>query len=185
MIDIDDLLKHSVAISIDYKKYQVFKEIFKQTGFTTIPRYFQGSTLSEKTGPENCTIAHNLVIKYAKEYNWPYVLVFEDDAYPIIDCVKKLSTYLNIVPDDANMILLGWSRHTAINKKEKFYQSFKFPYNALGKNVKFWGSHAYILFNSSFDRYLNYFKANNTATADDLIYNHIHDTYVVDYPFFI
>ena len=55
----------------------------------------------------------------AKELGMSYVIVFEDDAYPCIGIKDKLKKYLSIVPDDANMVILGWSKCVSLLKSKK------------------------------------------------------------------
>ena len=52
---------------------------------------------------------YDSLIKKAKSNNLPYILVFEDDAYPCIDCQNKFEQYLKCIPKDASMVILGWS----------------------------------------------------------------------------
>ena len=60
------------------------------------------------------------------------------------------------------------------------------PFNELQwQDTMFYGSHAYILFNSAYDRYLNFFNAVPSMMADGRIYNYIKETYVTNEPFFI
>lgn len=58
-------------------------------------------------------MAHLNAIKHAKKNNFPYVLVFEDDAYPCNDALDRLDRYAMCIPADANLVLFGWSRHNS------------------------------------------------------------------------
>ena len=50
---------------------------------------------------QRCTKSHISAIEYAKRRKMPYVLIFEDDAYPCIDCFKHLDAYAKSIPNDA------------------------------------------------------------------------------------
>ena len=100
-INIEDAMKYSYAISIDNSKYELLKKTFKHAGFKNVPKLFNGVVDKTKTGPENCKASHIKLIQYAKDNCFPYVIVFEDDAYPRIDCKKTLEEYFKVVPDTA------------------------------------------------------------------------------------
>lgn len=77
------------------------------------------------------------------------------------------------------MIILGWSNHSKFKE-----QKFILPYNKLTTILS--GSHAYILFNSGYDKYLKYAnQKNRLITADGYIYNNVGTTVVIDKPLFI
>jgi len=97
-------------------------------------------------------LSHISVVKLAKMRNLPYVFIFEDDAYPCNNIMQNLSSTLNNIPDDAQCIMLGWSRK---------------PIKTIATNDKFdkvvgeiHGSHAYIIMANGYDNYLNIYKKN-------------------------
>lgn len=57
----------------------------------------------------NCYLSHRNAILKAKQLDWPYVCVFEDDAYPIMGIEKKLDQCLLEVPDNCATLILGYS----------------------------------------------------------------------------
>ena len=93
-----DLLKHSFVITIDDKRLEWFKKVFKFHGLTPMPKKFQGTTLWYNSNKYNCYLSHKNAILAAKKRKWPYVCIFEDDAYPVNGVVGKLDTYLEELP---------------------------------------------------------------------------------------
>jgi hypothetical protein len=112
LINISDVLKNSYCISIDKHKYLLFNTIFKKCGFKTIPKLMHGIINKDNTPAMNCKNSHLNVVKYAKKCNLPYVLIFEDDAYPCNNIIIEFQKYLNNIPNDTNLILFGWSSHS-------------------------------------------------------------------------
>ena len=89
-LNLKDVLKHSFVITIDDKRFNDFKAIFKYHKLSPMPKRFQGTTLWYNSGKYNCYLAHRNAILKAKKLNWPYVCVFEDDAYPINGVVWEM-----------------------------------------------------------------------------------------------
>lgn len=47
-----------------------------------------------------CSISHTHAIKHAKENNWPFILIFEDDVVPCINCLEHFKNALSQLPKD-------------------------------------------------------------------------------------
>lgn len=109
------------------------------------PNIVDGSRNPQIPSWKNCLMSHLSIVKYAKRHNLPFVVIFEDDAYPKLNCRKELEKYLSYIPSDANLLLLGWSRHCG-------KQSFNNAYNEITSIVS--GAHSYILFKDSYDKYI-------------------------------
>lgn len=175
-ITLSDLNKYSTVISIDVNQFNFFKNIFSK--FSITPTLFHG-IITHNNKAENCKQSHISIITHAKNNNWPFVLIFEDDAYPCENCLELLLNYLKIIPKDADLLLLGWSYH---NKSSK--QLFELAYNkVITPTIS--GTHAYIVFQSGYNAILNYFKNNPHATADNKTFMSVKNSYILDKPLFI
>lgn len=175
-VSYENIAMNSFSISIDIKKYELQKKIFSKNNLI-IPQLSIGCT-NEKLKPyQRCTQSHVSIINYAKTHNLPYVLVFEDDAYPCINCRLVFEEYLNHIPNDATMIILGWPNH------KHNTQTFNKYFNRV-TTCTICGSHAYILFKNAYDKYLDYFTTHSTGKADNDIYQ-ILNAYILDKPLFI
>lgn len=178
-ITLEDFFSNSFVLTIDEKRFKNFINIFKRVFQTkTLPKKFNGFQDKNLTGPENCTKGHFSIINYAKQKKMPYVAIFEDDAYPCINCKCELENVLLNIPSDSSFILLGWSDFSKF-KKQNFYSKF----NKI--NTIFSGSHSYVIFENEYDNYLNYIKCNPSTTADGTIFNKINNSYTLDKPIFI
>ena len=170
----NDLLKNSFVISYDDVKIRMLKKIFDHHGML-FPRVFQAMHNKDLDGPYNCSISHVQVIRAAKAFDLPFVVIFEDDVYPCIDVMMKVKKYLSIIPKDANIVILGWSN---TEKGQEFIHSINRVTHLIG------GSHSYIVFKSGYDEYLNAYQKNPKCHAD-MIFRDIQNTYIINIPLFI
>ena len=143
-INVKDLLKHSFVITIDSKKFDWFKKVFKFHGISPMPKRFQGTTLWYNSGKYNCYLSHRNAILTAKKRKWPYVLVFEDDAYPVNGVVKEMQKCLDELPNDCQVLSFGnillWDIQGEFGNFWRSYMSY--------------GAHAYVVFRSAYDKYV-------------------------------
>ena len=76
-----------------------------------IPHRFYGFKNPDiKSGPYKCMMSHAALIKLAKSLNLPFICIFEDDAYPCNNIYDKLKLFLSDIPNDARLLILGWSK---------------------------------------------------------------------------
>ena len=106
-IDIYDILKNNYYINLDYRtdrKESIINELNK-IGIKSPNRF---NAIKNEKGAIGCSMSHLKVIKLAKENNWDYVVVFEDDVIFLKpeETLKKLD---NIVNSNINwdVIILG------------------------------------------------------------------------------
>ncbi len=142
-----------IAISIDTKRVDMMKTVFDYHHLPQ-PEIFWGSRFINFRGDENCTISHTEAVKLAKIRQYDHVIIYEDDAYPQIGANERLTNLLQSVPDDYNMILLGWS-------KSSKYVDFSKDINLLKGGVC--GSHAYLINSSFYNNFLNFFYESKTV----------------------
>lgn len=162
--------KYSFVISINPIRFNIFKDVFQTAGLKNLPTLFKGFQLKfngykggdyRQLQPINQPIisvsfTHAAIVKTAKTLNYPFVVIFEDDAYPCSDIVNKLKTYLTNIPDDATMLKFGRLNIFPIHKSVFT--------NACKNNQKYiagistYGSHAYMIFSKYYDQYLEIFE---------------------------
>lgn len=178
-ISLNDFFTNSFVITIDEERYNLFLEFFKNSfNSEVLPKKFVGFQDKSLSGPMNCTKSHFVIINYAKQKKLPFVVIFEDDAYPCIDCEKKLNDIISNIPQNINFLLFGWSEFSFNNK-----QNFDNTFNKI--ETIFAGSHAYIIFADGYDDYLNFIKSEPDSTADGLVFKKIKNSYTIKYPLFI
>ena len=175
-ISINDLMKHSMVISIDQKRLALMYKLFKSYGFSTMPQLLFGSMFKDKSGPYNCKHSHMRAVQFAKEHNWPYVMLFEDDAYPCDNAISRFEDYLYAIPADAQLVVFGWSND--------YKQRFDMPFNRI-TTPTISGSHSYILFKESYDNFIKYHQQYPDKSADNNVFMKMSPSYVIDWPIFI
>ena len=143
-IKLNDLLKHSFVITIDDKKHEWFKEVFKFHGISPMPKRFQGTTLWYNSGKYNCYLSHRNAILTAKKRKWPYVMVFEDDAYPINGVVGEMEKCLEELPDECQVVSFGTI----------FLWDVRGEYGNFWRSYRSYGSQCYSVFASAYDKYI-------------------------------
>lgn len=182
-ISIEQFFRNSYVISINEDKLQLFKKVFQHyfPGFP-IPKYHKGSTDIKLTGPQNCTKSHYDIILNAKKHKLPFVMIFEDDAYPCQNALSKFNEYIKYIPNDTKLLILGWSDHKRQRNCYKT-QTFQNPINKIINRIN--GSHAYILFETGYDDYLNFIDNNKNATADGDVFLYLQPSYILDTAIFI
>lgn len=155
-IPIDQVLKQSFVISINENRYQTFCNRFNAYDLNTpLPKLFKGFTIPNGIYKEcgffktnnlcNCFFSHIAIVKMAQSLDWPFVCIFEDDAYPCINCRNKFQLVLNKLPNDIDLLKIG---HLG-NLKDK--QAIDSMFEVLCT----YGSHAYIVFKQYYQQYVD------------------------------
>lgn len=80
----------------------------------------------------------------AKKRKWPYVLIFEDDAYPVNHVVNLMDRYLMELPEDCQVLSFGTI----------FLWDIQGEYGDFWRSYKSYGSQAYVVFQSAYDKFI-------------------------------
>lgn len=143
-LDLKDVLKHSFVITIDEKRFNDFKAIFKCQKLSPLPKRFDGTTDWWNSPQYNCYLSHKKAILEAKKRKWPYVCVFEDDAYPCVDVKKEMEKVLKNVPDECGALALGYICILGATGLD----------NGFMTGFRCYGTHSYIVFRDAYDKYI-------------------------------
>lgn len=142
----DMLKKYSFVLTINDDKFNVFKKTSESyMGFC--PKRFDG--LPDKNGPTSCCNNHLRILKIAKENNYPFVLVFEDDAVGKTDAVSKLIKYIKNIPVDCGVLALGGTGYCGM-PQNRFSIDPDGMFQLLLRGIV-WGSQSYICFRRAYD----------------------------------
>ena len=176
-ISIQDFIKNSYVISVNDDILSRFHTIFRAAGFVDVPATVQGFRFNSqqfrsdslmksvyggcqrnpKYGALGCGVSHAALIKHADLLGLDFVAIFEDDAYPCDGIREKLAEYLTGIPDDCDILKLGWSN--VYQNNDKFCQKF----NAQPKS---WGTFAYVVFKKYYKRYFENFEKSYISDHD-------------------
>jgi len=112
-----------------------------------------------KPGEIGCTMSHIKALKIAKEKEWPYVIILEDDIILAEDFEKRIKFLFRIIPSDWEHIYLSGIPRLG----------FGFP------NLQFMNvvpsvftecTHSMIIRNTSYDKVIDYLGKFETTTDD-------------------
>lgn len=142
--DAVDISKYSYVITINNDRYEYQKRVFAHYG---IPQPIKFDGLKKEPTPEDgCLYSHISLIMMARCLDFPYIVIFEDDAYPRKDIKEKLEYYLQRIPYNCGLLSMGKNGHRGLVEKfDDFHIIKERPY----------GSHAYIVFKEAYDEYIN------------------------------
>ena len=155
-IAIQQLLDHAFVISVDDFRYQLFCKRFAKYGLNCpMPRLYTGFQLKNGVYREsgliktknlcNCYFTHIALVKMAQSLDWPYIVIFEDDALPCKEIVGKLSYYIDALPNDVDIFKMGHLRY--IDRPTELTKDFI--------RVRTYGSHAYVIFKKYYQDYID------------------------------
>jgi glycosyl transferase, family 25 len=74
-----------------------------------------------RPGEIACSWSHRMMYEDVLKNNYSRVLIFEDDAVPNPEMMKKISEIINKIPGDCELLMWGWSK----NGKSSFGKSLK------------------------------------------------------------
>ncbi len=113
-----------------------------------------------------CTMSHIKALELAKENDWPYVLVLEDDVVLAEDFVKRVKFLFRILPEDWEHVYLSGVPRTV---------AYAIRYNA---NLSFLNVvpspiidciPITLIRNTAYDKIINYLNKFETTTDDSII----------------
>ena len=113
-----------------------------------------------KPGEIGCIMSHIKALNYAKEHNWEYAIILEDDIVLSEDFVKGIKFLFRILPQNWEHVFLGG--HIYMHAPPVFQPSVE------KVNFKVSGAYSYIVKNTIYDDLINeYLKIE--IPVDDII----------------
>jgi len=113
-------------------------------------------------GMVGCFLSHLQLYDTILKCNKEYALVFEDDANIAKDLnLSMISSMFDSIPEDWDIILIGYDISNPIHKYEKF-DGYLRMYN-------FWGTHAYFIKKTAAAKLLNLVKTPFTNQIDHVM----------------
>ena len=142
IISSNSLLEHSFVITVDEQRYSQFVKVFEYHNLFPLPIKFVGVSDGDDF-VFNCYLSHKKAILKAKELNWPFVCIFEDDAYPCNDIRTYLDKVMANVPKHCKVISFGYN-----SKRDETKVNDLFDFSST------YGAHAYVVFQEAYEEYL-------------------------------
>ena len=167
MIKLDE---NAYCLSCNLDRFHYLQKCFERVGLNP-PTLFPGAIM--KNGSSGCLIGHLSIVMMARCLNLPYLVVYEDDAYPRLDVIEKFNSIiseLNSIDPNWGMLATGRSGETSCwnNNPELFWVTYKTDKERnslksntiqIGKNFlsiprNSNGSHAYIVRNWCYNEWM-------------------------------
>lgn len=95
-------------------RLNIERQLFKRQGLI-FPKLFNGVEKAYYKFHKQGENSHWLIIEMAKQLDLPYILVFEDNAYPCNNVLEYLTKTLQDIPDNINILQLGFNDNTNYN----------------------------------------------------------------------
>jgi hypothetical protein len=166
MIKLDE---NAYCLSCNLNRFHYLQKCFESVGLKP-PTLFPGAILND--GASGCLIGHISIVMMARSLNLPYIVVYEDDAYPRKDVIHKFNLLVNELDSiDPNWGMLSIGRSGEISGWDGNTQDFWIKYKtdedrnclkskvvdmgnflSIPKNSN--GSHSYIVRNWCYNEWL-------------------------------
>jgi glycosyl transferase, family 25 len=86
-----------------------------------------------KQGEIACSWSHKMMYEEMLTNNYTRVLIFEDDAVPDKEMVKKIPAILQEIPDDCELLMWGWDKNGETSLGTGFKQFLYHVQHGIGK----------------------------------------------------
>ena len=203
------ILSSSFVVTINEDRYNAFVSEFEAAKIPILPKKFIGYEIedsylisafkivsdlqySEKRGILEYNLrkfhaicnnaSHFAIVQHAMLLDFPFVTIFEDDAVPTEDCLEKLDLYCSNVPDDTDVLRLGWF----LSSRERMNQA-PLPEPVFDHFIvkRFPGSHAYVVFKKFYKRFLESNKHQPRCDLDKINPSPDKTVYALKEPLFV
>jgi len=146
-------------------------EMQKEYGFDVRTLW---SGVGVKAVKKCCTLSHMLAAYFAKANGWPYALVFEDDAWPMLGAAETYNAVLEAGGAGAGFVKCGFNGR--LDGPEADVKVVPYRNTA--------GSHAYVIFQKFYDGFIKRALA-EFAPADYVVTDEVQDAFTLNRPAFI
>lgn len=166
MMEID--LANNFCITCNIKKFQFQNNLFQKFNLPKL-NIFQAFSMPNKV--YGCTLSHMACVNTAMYRHMPYVVIFEDDAYPRKDILEYSKKALANLPPDWDVLKIEELRFRAIpEKKKEYFNEYWFTCVNTIKTCGV-GSAAYIINSKFYDKYVKMHLACDFKIPADCIFN--------------
>ena len=178
--DILSVLRNSFVVSCNKKRLETFSRRFDEE-FGFVPRMYPAFVgFSTQMRKVQTTYSHISIVRMAYALGMPFVGIFEDDAAPLIGMKDRFSISMRSLPKDAGCAILGNLKILGEDPDGEVAR-FSYDWNIL-KGSRISGGHAYIIFESAYQDYLN--LSDKAMRQCDQLYGYASPAYLSRINFF-
>jgi len=162
-LTVEELFAHSLVISCDRRRLDIMRHGFEREGLP-MPRTVEGFQFRHIADNQwwhapggryvavNCYATHVMCVKMAQFLGWPFVAIFEDDAWPRAGAREALERELSNIPDGCGAFFLGWCKRR--------------------NGDVFCGSHACVFFADCYETFIDAHKTELKSYSVDLSFRY-------------
>lgn len=154
------LPEHALVISLERSKETRLNTFLEQNTFTgtmDVIEAVDGLLLPmQGNGDIACLKSHRKALQYAKDKDWPAVVIFEDDVQFVTNFNEQLRDAMLELPDNWDMLYLGGADR---NPPLSYSKNLK-------ANACMWGGYAIVIRSSVYDYFIDRFQT-ETRSVDD------------------
>ena len=158
---LNSIQKYSLVLTMNDNRWNIYQTAKSSYTNLNFNKYLGKPA---RTPIISCKQNHIDMIRYAKSNDWPFVLIFEDDAVGSIDWQNRILEVFRNIPKDAAIIHLGEHQYSRF----RLFSLYNNQYYKMNRRGNVWGTHAYIVFKNYYDIVLDCFQF---AKAADSIFN--------------
>lgn len=165
--------KNALVISLPQSTYRLqrFQQFNVFNGVTEVIEAVDGSKLPKvpegvplRQGSLGCLLSHKKALEYARDKNFPCVLIFEDDAEMIPTFSQDLKVAMSELPENWDMLWLAGMDAAG---------SPSYQYSDHLKRVNgSWGTYAYVINSTVYDYFIDLFAQEQRSSDDYYRMNH-------------
>lgn len=178
-LSVDEAFARSFVINLDgaKDKLPMMEKAFSAEGLP-VPRRFGAFQMKHLCHNEwwkiggnkyymiNCNASHLACIRMAEALGWPFVFVFEDDAWPRHGARDMIARAISDVPETCGVLRFEWS---AGDRKDM--PAVERPW--LRRSNGHWrpyGAASYLIFADAYQRYFDSYRAELKRYNQDLLF---------------
>lgn len=166
------LVEHALVINLPQSRERLsqFLSNNKFDGTTEIIEGIDGMTLtytnmlSKWKGDSGCLASHRKALIYARDKNWPCVMIFEDDIAFVDGFNEKLKAAMLQMPESWGALWLGG--------KDR-YPNGQYT-SMLSINNGMWGAYAFVIRQNLYQKFIDLFAEDKLSTDDYFSREHKH-----------
>jgi len=180
-------LNYSFFYGADKNKFTINEVLEKGIFSEELTRRHHRFSKTMKHGEIACSWSHRMMYEDMLTNNYNRILIFEDDALPDPEMIKKIPSILEEIPDDCELLMWGWDKNGTTSPFTGFKQFIYHIQHHIGK-LK-WSDHTIRnIYARPFSRHLKkagfhdytYAYAVNRAAAEKLIKMQTPIQYIAD-----
>jgi len=126
-------LNYSFFFGVDKNNFSIEEVKEKGVFCENLSRQHHRYSKTMKHGEIACSWSHKLIYEDMLANNYHRVLIFEDDAIPDPEMMKRIHPIIQEIPDDCELLMWSWNKNGSASVFSKFKQFIYQVQHSIGK----------------------------------------------------